>query len=207
MPYSTVTSLQQVTADFMNVNWRNQTIATVTDAGKPAGTEGQAVAVTDKDRLEVYSGSTWWPGPAWSATGRIGCTISRVATQAISTATDTTITFDTETTDLNGFITVPSDTLTVPAPSGLNVSGLYNGTATVIWASAPGANNVARLEIGGVTGDYGSSCGTSTVAYQRHTVSFAAIPLSTTNTIKLRVYQASGGSINVTARLELWRVG
>lgn len=203
MPVNTVTTSQQITSAFLNTNYRDQVVSTVLNAGKPAGTEGQVVAVTDKDRLEIYSGTAWVRGPAWSSSGRTGITISRVANQSIANVTDTTITFDTETTDVDGFIAVSSDTITVP--SGLG--GLYAITGTVIWASSPGATSNARLEIGGVTGDYRTSVGASSVAFQAQVVSVGAIPLSATNTVKLRVYQGSGAAINVTARLEMWRIG
>ena len=203
MPVNTVTTNQQITSSFLNTNYRDQVVSTVLAAGKPTGTEGQVIAVTDADRLEAYSGSAWVRlGPAWSSSGRTGCVLTRTANQSISsgTGTFTAISWDTETSDPDGFITATSDTLTVP--SGLG--GLYNITSTVTWASSPGANSslevllgaaeVYRVPIG--AGTQMTSC----------SISLAGIAIAAANTIKVRVSQGSGGAINVTAALQVWRI-
>ena len=201
MPYTPVTTNQQVTTSFMNTNWTDQVVSSVLSTGKPTGTEGQLIAVTNQDRLEVYSGSAWVRVGNWSSAGRTGTVLRRAATQSITTATDTQISFDTEDTDTDGFIAVTATTITIP--SGLD--GIYAITGAVAWASSPGANSNVRIELGGVTGDYRTCVGTSTVAYQNQQVA-ATVALAATNTISLRCYQATGASINVTARIEVWRL-
>jgi len=201
MPYPAVTTLQQISSYWLNVNYSDQVVSSVLSTGKPTGTEGQMIAVTNQDRLEVYSGSAWVRVGNWSSAGRTGTVLRRAATQSISTGTDTKISFDTEDTDTDGFIAVTATNVVIP--SGLD--GIYLITGTVAWASSPGANSNVRIELGGTTGDYRSHCGTGTVAYQSQAISVGPA-LAASNTIALRCYQASGASINVTARLEVWRL-
>jgi hypothetical protein len=201
MPYPSVTTNQALTSSYLNTNYSDQVVSTVLSTGKPTGTEGQLIAVTNQDRLEVYSGTAWVRVGNWSSAGRTGTVLRRAATQSIATATDTKISFDTEDTDTDGFIAVTATDIVVP--SGLD--GIYLITGTVAWASSPGANSNVRIELGGTTGDYRTHCGTGTVAYQNQVVS-AVTALAATNTISLRCYQATGASINVTARIEVWRL-
>lgn len=201
MPYTPLTTNQSPSSGYLNTNVIDQVVSTVLATGKPTGTEGQLIAVTNQDRLEVYSGSAWVRVAGWSSAGRTGTVLRRAATQSITTATDTQISFDTEDTDTDGFIAVTATTITIP--SGLD--GIYAITGAVAWASSPGANSNVRIELGGTTGDYRTCVGTSTVAFQNQQVA-ATVGLSATNTISLRCYQSTGASINVTARLEVWRL-
>lgn len=201
MPYTPVTTNQQVTTSFQNTNWTDQVVSTVLAAGKPTGTEGQLIAVTNQDRLEVYSGTAWVRVAHWSSAGRTGAVLRRAAVQSIANTTDTAISWDTEDTDTDGFIAVTGSTLTIP--TGLD--GIYAISAAVAWASSPGANSNVRIALTGTTGDYRTCVGTSTVAYQNQAVS-ATVGLSATNTIAINCYQSTGAAINVTARLEVWRL-
>jgi len=201
MPYPALATNQQPSTSWLNTNYSDQVVSTVLSSGKPAGTEGQLIAVTNQDRLEVYTGGAWVRIAHWSAAGRTGTVLRRAATQSIATATDTKVSFDTEDTDTDGFIAVTATDITIP--SGLD--GIYAITGSVVWASSPGANSNVRIELTGTTGDYRTCVGTSTVAYQNQGVS-ATVGLSATNTIALRCYQATGAGINITARLEVWRL-
>lgn len=201
MPYTPLVTNQQPTSSFLNTNYGDQVVSTVLSGGKPAGTEGQLIAVTNQDRLEVYSGTAWVRVAGWSSAGSTGTVLRRAAVQSIATATDTKVSFDTEDVDSDGFIAVTATDITIP--SGLD--GIYAITGAVAWASSPGANSNVRIEITGTTGDYRSSVGTSTVAFQNQGIS-ATTRLAATNTIALRCYQATGAGINITARLEVWRL-
>lgn len=201
MPYPAVTTNQALTSSYLNTNYSDQVVSTVLSSGKPAGTEGQLIAVTNQDRLEVYSGTAWVRVGGWSSAGRTGAVLRRAATQSIGITSDTAISWDTEDTDTDGFITVTSSTITIP--SGLD--GIYSISAAVAWASSPGANSNVRIALTGVSGDYRTCVGTSTVAYQNQVVS-ATVALAATNTVAINCYQSTGGAINVTARLELWRL-
>ena len=201
MPVPDATTNQGVTSSWIDTNLSNQVVSTVLAAGKPAGTEGQLISVTDTDRGECYDSGGWTRIFNWSSAGRTSCRLRRVATQAVLTATDTPISWDTEDADTDGFIAVTGDTITIPA----GLPGVYLLTTSLAWASSPGTNNNLRYEIGGTTGDYRVSCGSSTVSYQAVNLC-SAITLAATNTIKVRCYQGSGSSINITAEFQLYRL-
>lgn len=201
MPIHTFTTNEVPTASTLNANVRDQVVSQTTAAAKPSGTEGQMIAVTDTDRIEVYSGSAWVRVGHWSAAGRTGTKLRRSATQSISSASDTAISFDIEDFDSDGFIAVTADTITVP--SGLD--GVYAITGYVSYASSPGINSIVHIVLGGTTGDFRIPSGNSSVSYQNLAVS-ATVALAATNTVKLYTYQASGGAINVTAQLEMYRL-
>lgn len=82
MPYTTVTTNQVLTSTFLNTNYRDQVVSTVTSGTRPTGTEGQVIVETDTDELQIYSGSGWvdWGQyGAWTAytptqTGATGST-------------------------------------------------------------------------------------------------------------------------------------
>lgn len=201
MPYTTVTTGQNPTASFLNTNYRDQVVSTVTAASRPSGTEGQVIAVLDKDRLEVWSGSAWVPVTPWGSAGRNGCVLTRAATQSIPTGTGTftAISWDTETTDTDGYITATSDTITIP--SGLG--GLYTVTATASWASSPGANSSIEILVGGAeVYRHPIGAGTQMTACS---ISVSDIAIAAANTVKVRLSQGSGAAINITATLQMWR--
>ena len=191
-----------VTTAWYTANVRQQVIPQLTAGGLPAAaTEGRMFAVTDRDRYEFDTGSVLLPGPNWSASGRVGFNISRVATQSIptGTATFTAITWDTEATDTDGFIAVSSATATVPSNRG----GLYGGIATVAWASSPGANSSIELLVGATAYRFPIGAGTQMTACA---ISIGPIALAATNALQIRLSQGSGGAINVTATWQMWRL-
>lgn len=59
MPVNTVADGDVLTASFVNTNYRDQVVSTVTSGTRPAGTEGQIIYETDTDKLYIYSGSGW----------------------------------------------------------------------------------------------------------------------------------------------------
>ena len=67
MPYNTRADGDVMTAALWNSDVRDQVISTVTSGAKPAGTEGQVIAVTDTNQAEVYSGSAWLEVFRWGA--------------------------------------------------------------------------------------------------------------------------------------------
>ena len=79
-----------ITTAFWTPNVREQVVATVLDAARPASTaEGRLIAVTDKDRLEAATGAAWVRVAHWTTSGRTGCILRRVANQSIANTTDT----------------------------------------------------------------------------------------------------------------------
>lgn len=125
--------------------------------------------------------------------------LRRAAVQAIGSGLTANISWDTEDTDTTGFITVTSDTLTVPAGQG----GVYVGHIFITSALAS-SEYYANVTAGGK------------LFVEEHTESAnsgrLSIPISTRlaagDTIVTAVTNVTGGGIshNFTARLELFRV-
>lgn len=200
MPYTAPPS--PVTTSFWNANVKDQVVSSVLAAAKPTGTEGQVIAVTDADRLEIYSGSVWLPAEPWSSSGRVGVSLTDATNRSIPTGTSTytALTFATEVFDSDGFFSPPSDTITVPTNRG----GLYAITAKASWASSPGANSVIEILIGASTG-YRFPIGAATQITECAVT--ATVALAAADTVKIRLSQGSGGAINVTSSaFQMWRL-
>lgn len=160
----------------------------------PAPVDG--MVVDNGGRLEVYDGAAWRRMVPRTSTGRTGVLLQRAAAQSIPTGTFTDITWDSETSDPDGFTAVPSTTITVP--TGLD--GLYLCTFTVVQGAAA-SNQQLRITAGGRIwfGPVNGSAGDSTL-----TLSFP-IALAAGNTVVCALKHSAVGAINFTALLELYR--
>jgi hypothetical protein len=157
--------------------------------------EGMQAIDEANDRKSTYSGSAWVRDSWYGQAGRTGCAISRAANQSISTGSLTAITWDTESQDTDGFITVSSSTITVP--SGLD--GLYAITLRVALAAS--TNGLVAISAGGVSFE-----GSYTQPATAPTLTVMA-GLAAAGTVTGSVYQASGGALNVTGSLSMYRIG
>lgn len=174
--------------------------------------EGQLVYVSDEDRFYVYDGSAW-VRVGWGATstGRTGWAGRRVANQSIATTTITSISWDTEDFDSDGFLTPTNATLTIPT----GLAGIYMLTASVEWQSDPiDAGEAVGLwvqwEISGASQiTYTESLDGNIVAIGGilHQGITAMKALSAADTITVRVYQRTAGSVNLKANCSLYRIG
>src|SRR5512143_2920931 len=84
-----------------------------TSATRPTGVEGMCIYETDTDRHWVYSGSAWVFMGWYSTAGRPGVILTDAA-QTLVSATPTDITWGTEVSDVDGWTSGGSATLTVP---------------------------------------------------------------------------------------------
>jgi hypothetical protein len=172
-----------------------------TSSTRPTGAalyEGLTIFETDTDRLLVYDGANW-QRVAWTASGgRTGCSISRAANQSIGTGAGTAISFDTQTTDTDDFFAPTSTTVTIP--SGLG--GLYAVFFSVAWGASPGTT--PQIGLGGTFGSrymHSPPSGISNAATISTVRQYAA-----GDTIQGLVYQNSGGNVNATAVMQVWRL-
>lgn len=157
--------------------------------------EGMLCYVTGTDRFYFYTGSTWIV-LAWSSGGRVGCALARAASQSINNTTQTTISWDTELADSDGFIATTATTVTIPSGMG----GIYAITGRVVLAS--GTTHFINLNAGSRSYDSDALSSITTNPTMSITV-----PLAAADTITMSVYQASGGAMNVTASLDVYRIG
>lgn len=192
------------TATQFDTYLQEQTVMVFADAAArdaalvTAKAEGMVVFLKDVDRFEAYTGAAWVRIGWTSSTGRTGCTISRSAAQSIPNNTTTAISWDTEVVDSDGFIVVTSTTVTIPAGLG----GLYSITPRIVWASSPSATSAMSITAGGITHALPTSNTiTDTMGFN------LTMPLSAADTILFQVRQTTGGAINATAAMFVYRVG
>lgn len=158
---------------------------------------GLEAVTLDTMRVWRYSGTAWvfvdWtPGIAG---GQPGVVLTDAA-QSIGTASSTDITWGTEGSDVDGWHSGTSETVTVPTGWGgrpylITFSGVWAstslGTTPQLWVSVNG-NAVA-----GAAG---------LVAVAAHSVTIVRT-LADADAIICKAYQNSGGSVNFTGRLEI----
>lgn len=204
MPDTGVADNTVLTSAIWDSASRQQVVTQTTDASPPTAVDARLYATTDTDRLMGYVGSTAIRLLPMSSTGRTFALLSRAANQSIpsGTGTFTAISWDTETSDADGFVVAHATTgttLTVPT----NLGGIYAMTATVTWASSPGANSSIEFYVNGAT-VIRDAIGAGTQMTSSSTS--CTYPLNDAQTLQVRVSQGSGGAINVTASLVLVRI-
>ena len=209
MGYSTVVAGTTITASWANANVRDQVVTpfattSARDSAITAPVEGMVCYIEGEDRYYSYSGSTWTRTALTSSgSGRTGFILRRAASQSVSNVTATDITWDTEDLDSDGFITVSATTVTIPSGCG----GLYVITASVTCASNPGAAGYASITAAGNVFSYSLGGGNTVGAHNGSATGSCIMPCSAAATIKLTVFQDSGGAQNIQARLIGYRIG
>jgi hypothetical protein len=151
-------------------------------------------AIPPTDSTRILTGFT--------DTGRMGCSLRRVANQSIPNAggSDTAVAWDTEDADPQGMHSGSSATVTIPA------DGLWAIATTVTYGSVVGAAR-ALLDII-VNGDATKTYRLPYAGTGEQIVSMGVtIPMVAGDTFTVTVYQSSGGANNLTGRLTCYRVG
>ena len=182
---------------------REQVVTTCLSGGRPTGKEGRIITETDTDRIVCYDGTNWIRVGAYSSAGRSGVNLSRISTtQSIPTgsATFTAISWDTESTDTDGYIAVPSTNITIPTGLG----GFYAVTATCSWASSPGANSSIEFYNSTTTGIWRFPIGAG--SQNTLTACTLTLALSAADTVQFRVYQDGAATRTITSNLSLYRI-
>ena len=128
----------------------------------------------------------------------VECHVRRVAVQSIPANTFTDISWDTEDADLDGFLTAPSVNLTVPADRG----GRYLANMGVSFAAAHASQIIAIYNPW--MGDRWYTPGAGTTA--SIPTSLGPVHADPGNVFSGRVYQNSGGPVNITAWFWLLRL-
>lgn len=157
-----------------------------------------SVTLDAGERLWMYNGTSWDLISYAGTTGRPGVILTDAA-QSISNTTATDITWGTEVSDVDGWTSGGSATLTVPT----GWDGRYIISYFGAWAATPGTQAGCTITINGTDEAEGVSAGG---AFFRPTATMVRA-LAATDTIKVRVYQNSGGALNITSRLEIAWLG
>ncbi len=195
MGFKTFNSGDILTASDVNTYLMKQAAIVCTSSTRPASpVTGMLILETDTQHILVYDGSIWSRWSHYTSAGRTGLRLTRSANQSINNNTDTSISWDTIALNSDGYISVPSTTITIPTGLG----GTYSLTTNVTYASAAGTIHYVDIEAGGVS--Y-RSAGISGDSLQTWT---GVIALASADTVVIRTNQQSGGSLNCTARLEMF---
>jgi hypothetical protein len=209
MPYTTIVAGTTILASWANASVRDQVVTpfattSARDSAITSPVDGMLCYITGEDRFYSYDGSAW-RRTAWnSASGRTQVLLRRNANQSIPATTLTDISWDTEDSDPDGFITAPSTTLTVP--SGLG--GLYACTVGLTSSANPGAAGFGQIVPGAASAIRFSLGGGNAVgAWQDRVGTTWVGPLNAAETLKVSVFQDSGAAANFTGYLRLYRIG
>lgn len=194
----------QVNQNFTDiVNWIN-TNAVHLDGAKPF--TGAPTYAADPVSANQLSRKAYVDGYIGGAEMKM-VKLRRAAVQSIPNATTTDVSWDTEDSDVSGFIVAPGTTLTVPAGCG----GVYLMSATVTWASAPGSSLISMRE---VSGPVAYLWGTGATPNAYGVCSSPATTMVWSNvcalgvgaSFKLQVVQSSGAAVNATVSFTLKRL-
>ena len=168
-------------------------------ASTPPATMGGTIwGRSSVERLDAYNGSGYTRVIAYGALGRTGGSWTRAANQSITNNTVTDVSWDTEAYD--------SDThLAHHATTGITwtckIAGVYSCDVTV-----NGLDNATRafcqLIYNGAT--FRRQNGVPGDATNQQ-LGFACKPLAVNDTIKIQVYQNSGGAKNLTGSWDIYR--
>lgn len=132
--------------------------------------------------------------PAWVSNTFVGCRLTNSVAQTIANSTRTSLTFDTESFDTDGFHSTSSNTSRITVPSGKAGKYLVTAAVTFTGPNATGAREVYIFKNAGFYSQVftlGSSAGSSGTAIAD------IIDLAVGDYIEIRVEQASGGSLDV----------
>jgi hypothetical protein len=128
--------------------------------------------------------------------GGTGCRLFHSVNQAIATATDTALAFDSEYWDTDAFHDGATNNTRITIPAGLG--GKYAIYGAVEWASSAAGIRIASIIHQGATivGRVRDVAG----AADTHTQTVAAfMSLGAGEYLELRAYQSSGGALNAQA--------
>lgn len=182
----------------------NDMATTITTAGDlikgtGSGTYARLGIGSTGQVLTVSAGAPAWATPASGSTF-VGCSLYKSANVSIANATDTTVTFNSENYDTDGFhdTTTNSERITIPAGKG----GKYLITAKITYASnTTGIRGIYLYKNAAVFLTYNS--GNLQVSGECNVLLSYVVNLVATDYVYFQTYQNSGGALNLNGGLEM----
>ena len=149
--------------------------------------------------LTVTGGVPVWATPSAGTPTFVGCSLYKSANQSITTGTDTTVTFNTESYDTDGFHdnTTNSERITIPTGKG----GKYLITAKTTYASnTTGIRGIYLYKNAAVFLTYNVQ--PAFTGECKPLLSYV-VSLTAGDYIYFQTYQTSGGALNLNGGLEM----
>ena len=149
--------------------------------------------------LTVTGGVPVWATPSAGTPTFVGCSLYKSANQSITTGTDTTVTFNTESYDTDGFHdnTTNSERITIPTGKG----GKYLITAKTTYASnTTGIRGIYLYKNAAVFLTYNVQ---PAFTGECNTLLSYVVSLTAGDYIYFQTYQTSGGALNLNGGLEM----
>lgn len=196
MAFKTFTSGSVLTAADLNDYLMEQAVIACTSSTRPTGQEPMTIAETDTGRTWRHDGTSWVL-VAWNETiGRPGVILTDSA-QTITTATWTDITWGTEVSDVDGWTSGASATVTVPS----GWAGRYAITASGAWSAAAGTAPELIITL---NGSKAAMSGDANKDFQSVSI---VRTLAAGDALKVVVQQNSGSNKTFTGRFEIAWLG
>ncbi len=166
--------------------------ASATTATVVRGREGTAARAHNQN-------TPWIHGPTTADFDYIECRLTRAATQTLTTAIPAAISWDTEISDIEGWISVPGTVLTCPT----GADGLYIVTAAITLNTTSTARQFIDLSItrSGVAANWRDVFDTDDSGSVT-----APSPLRAGDTLTVVAMQTSGSNRTATAKIDLYRL-
>ena len=198
-----------VTNDALDVDFALTNVQPTTDQTMPANSQTVVPQLFTADAgvlVTAEAGAILQAGVTSDLPPRVGCTLKRVAVQAVANITDTVITWDTPTVNpLGSFWTSGTPTVLV-----IPVGAVYDILLIGKWGT--GVTNASRNYVDfNFTGSQ-SALGTIRIEQVAFTgadltiawpVALCGIPLARLDSITVDVFQTSGGNNNFTGEIHL----
>ena len=149
--------------------------------------------------LTVTGGVPVWATPSAGTPTFVGCSLYKSANASITNATDTTVTFNTESYDTDGFhdTATNAERITIPAGKG----GKYLITAKTTYASnTTGIRGIYLYKNAAVFLTYNVQ---PAFTGECNTILSYVVNLVATDYVYFQTYQTSGGALNLNGGLEM----
>jgi hypothetical protein len=143
--------------------------------------------------LTVAGGVPSWATPASGTPTFVGCALTKTAVQSTANNTLTTMTWDSENFDTDGFHDNVTNNSRITIPSGK--AGKYLFTSIINWNNSASGYREVRFTRNGTAQSYANIAATPTG--EAGTVITTILNCSVGDYVDVRVEQSSGGSLDV----------
>lgn len=154
--------------------------------------EGQAIWETDTDEMFVWNGTAWRPLAGLTP----ACSVTRTTNQSITNAAYNSISWDSEIFDTDSMFAPTSTNITI------NSAGLYLLTVQMSYASNATGVRITLLEKNATAAGNGTFLCRDIRGAVNGDATFLTMTtqarLAASDTIRLTVYQSSGGALNTS---------